>query len=78
VRGRGLDSSNGCVSFHNIVAVRGGADADSEVEWKGVHGASVQGRLGGRVEAPNLRGHHRFTEAAEASLPQRPWIQTRQ
>jgi hypothetical protein len=74
VRGRGLDSSNGCVNFHNIVAVRGGADADSEVEWEGVHGASVQGRLGGRVEAQNLRGHHRVAEVAEASLPQCPWI----
>jgi len=33
VRGRGLDSSNGCVGFHNIVAVKGGADADSEVDF---------------------------------------------
>ena len=76
-RGSGLGSINGCVGFHNIVSVRGGADADSEVEREGVHGATVWGRLGGWVEAPNLRGHHRVAEAAEASLPQSPWIQTR-
>lgn len=47
------------------------------MEREGVHGASVCGRLGWRVEAPNLRGHHRVAEAAEASLPKSPWIQTR-
>ena len=47
------------------------------MEWEGVHGPSLCGRLSGRVETPNLWVNHRVAQTPKASVPKTHCLKTR-